>query len=162
MLPQCYPNYKTVHRRFQTSCRGWVLADFIQDLASELREAAIVYRYGLPLSVGTHSAQRHEAELVQLSLNLALIDELPDLVGDKAYDSDPLDTEVIGDNHQKGGRVRYVGWLSHVDGCRDVVPSTLTANACSNAPRREKPICETRLAQLDCVGLGLFRGRRGG
>ena len=22
MLPQCYPNYKTVHRRFQTLCRN--------------------------------------------------------------------------------------------------------------------------------------------
>ena len=27
MLPQCYPNYKTVHRRFQTWCRHEVLRD---------------------------------------------------------------------------------------------------------------------------------------
>ncbi|WP_442868746.1 transposase [Bradyrhizobium sp. CCBAU 21362] len=25
MLPQCYPNYKTVHRRFQSWCRNEVL-----------------------------------------------------------------------------------------------------------------------------------------
>lgn len=25
MLPQCYPNYKTVHRRFQNWCRNEVL-----------------------------------------------------------------------------------------------------------------------------------------
>ena len=25
MLPQCYPNYKTVHRRFQQWCRSEVL-----------------------------------------------------------------------------------------------------------------------------------------
>ena len=56
---------------------------------------AIVDRCGLPLSIGTHSAQRHEAKLVQLSLDLVLLDDLPEnLVGDKAYDSDPLDAEV--------------------------------------------------------------------
>ena len=25
MLPQCYPNYKTVHRRFQTWCQSEIL-----------------------------------------------------------------------------------------------------------------------------------------
>lgn len=131
MLPQCYPNYKTVHRRFQNWCRAGVLADVLRDLASELREVgviggdeafidasfarakgggagvgltkagkgvkimAIVDRCGLPLSIGTHSAQRHEARLVQLSLDLVLLDDLPaNLVGDKAYDSDPLDAET--------------------------------------------------------------------
>ena len=124
MLPQCYPNYKTVHRRFQTWCQNGVLGDVLQDLASELQEAgvidasfarakgggidvgltkagkgvkvmAIVDRCGLPLSIGTHSAQRHEARLVQLSLDLVFLDDLPEnLVGDKAYDSDPLDAEV--------------------------------------------------------------------
>ena len=28
MLPQCYPNYKTVHRRFQTWCRNEILRRF--------------------------------------------------------------------------------------------------------------------------------------
>jgi transposase len=38
MLPQCYPNYKTVHRRFQTWCRNEVLRDVMTDLANTLRE----------------------------------------------------------------------------------------------------------------------------
>lgn len=38
MLPQCYPNYKTVRRRFQQWCRDEVLRDVMTDLASTLRE----------------------------------------------------------------------------------------------------------------------------
>ncbi len=38
MLPQCYPNYKTVHRRFQQWCRSEVLRDVLTALANTLRE----------------------------------------------------------------------------------------------------------------------------
>ena len=38
MLPQCYPNYKTVHRRFQNWCRSKVLRNVLTDLANTLRE----------------------------------------------------------------------------------------------------------------------------
>ncbi len=38
MLPQCYPNYKTVHRRFQNWCRSEVLRDVMTDLANLLRD----------------------------------------------------------------------------------------------------------------------------
>jgi len=38
MLPQCYPNYKTVHRRFQRWCQQEVLRDILCALANELRE----------------------------------------------------------------------------------------------------------------------------
>jgi len=38
MLPQCYPNYKTVHRRFQHWCRSEVLRRILVDLANALRE----------------------------------------------------------------------------------------------------------------------------
>src|SRR5215831_15073812 len=31
MLPQCYPNYKTVHRRFQAWCRSEVLRRILTD-----------------------------------------------------------------------------------------------------------------------------------
>lgn len=36
MLPQCYPNYKTVHRRFQQWCERKVLRDIL--MANTLRE----------------------------------------------------------------------------------------------------------------------------
>lgn len=42
MLPQCYPNYKTVHRRFQTWCRTEVLRDLMVDLANELRAEEVL------------------------------------------------------------------------------------------------------------------------
>ena len=38
MLPQCYPNYKTVHRRFQQWCTSEVLRNILTDLANTLRE----------------------------------------------------------------------------------------------------------------------------
>ena len=42
MLPQCYPNYKTVHRRFQTWCRNEILRQVLTDIANELRERGVL------------------------------------------------------------------------------------------------------------------------
>jgi len=131
MLPQCYPNYKTVHRRFQQWCQHEVLRAVLTDLANALREEgaidesesyidasfasakgggaeigltkrgkgvkilAIVDRHGLPLSVSTHAANHHEVTLVQLGFDFYMLEALPgNLIGDKAYDSDPLDAEL--------------------------------------------------------------------
>jgi transposase len=38
MLPQSYPNYKTVHRRFQQWCHNDILRDVLTDLANKLRD----------------------------------------------------------------------------------------------------------------------------
>jgi hypothetical protein len=38
MLPQSYPNYKTVHRRFQACCRDEFLRRLLTDVANQLRE----------------------------------------------------------------------------------------------------------------------------
>ena len=38
MLPQGYPNYKTVHRRFQAWCRDEILRRLLTDVANELRD----------------------------------------------------------------------------------------------------------------------------
>src|ERR1700681_964954 len=38
MLPQSYPNYKTVHWRFQTLCREEILRRVLTDIANELRD----------------------------------------------------------------------------------------------------------------------------
>ncbi|RMH37852.1 MAG: IS5 family transposase, partial [Nitrospirae bacterium] len=42
LLPQCYPNDKTVHRRFQHWCRSEVLRGVLVDLASCLRDDGAV------------------------------------------------------------------------------------------------------------------------
>jgi transposase len=134
MLPQSYPNYKTVHRRFQTWCRDEVLRRVLTDVANELRDRgalneeecfidatfvmakgggleigatkrgkgmkimAIVDRHGLPLSVSTHAANHHEVRLVQLCFDFYMIEAMPEnLIGDRAYDSDPLDAELRKD-----------------------------------------------------------------
>jgi hypothetical protein len=52
---------------------------------------AIVDRHGLPLSVSTHAANHHEVRLVQLCFDFYMIEAKPqNLIGDRAYDSDPL------------------------------------------------------------------------
>src|SRR6478672_6462090 len=38
MLPQSYPNYKTVHRRFQTWCCKEILRRVLMDVANEFRD----------------------------------------------------------------------------------------------------------------------------
>src|SRR5262249_15263152 len=185
MLPQSYPNYKSVHRRFQTWCRDEVLRRVLMDVANELCDKgaldeaecfidvtfvmakgggaeigptkrgkgmkimaivdrhglplsvsthgafkpgagfidatfvmakgggleigatkrgkgmkimAIVDRHGLPLSVSTHAANHHEVRLVQLCFDFYMIEAEPEnLIGDRAYDSDPLDAELRKD-----------------------------------------------------------------
>jgi hypothetical protein len=62
-----------------------------------LKIMAIVDRHGLPLSVGTHAANHHEVRLVQLCFDFYMIEAKPEnLIGDRAYDSDPLDEELLG------------------------------------------------------------------
>lgn len=133
-LPQCYPNYKTVHRRFQQWCRNDVLRKVMVELANALRDQgtldereayidatfasakgggdqigptkrgkgvkilAIVDKSGLPLSISTHAANHHEVTLVQLSFDFYMIEAKPEaLIGDRAYDSDPLDQALQKD-----------------------------------------------------------------
>jgi Putative transposase of IS4/5 family (DUF4096) len=71
MMPQYYPNYKTVRRRFQQWCANEVFRSALMSLTNALREQgakimAIVDRHGLPLAVSTHAANHHEVALVQL------------------------------------------------------------------------------------------------
>ena len=42
MLPQSYPNYKTVHRRFQTWCSNEVLRRVLTGVANELRDKGVL------------------------------------------------------------------------------------------------------------------------
>ena len=42
LLPQCHPNCKTVHRRFQQWCTSEVLRSVVTDLANALREHGAV------------------------------------------------------------------------------------------------------------------------
>src|SRR5262245_39436153 len=56
---------------------------------------AVADSNGFPLSVYTTSASPHEVTLVRKTLVERFTDEKPKrLIGDKAYDSDPLDAEL--------------------------------------------------------------------
>ena len=57
---------------------------------------AICTDHSLPLAVGIQSASPHESQLVEEILGQSFLDELPErLIGDAAYDSDPLDDYLL-------------------------------------------------------------------
>jgi transposase len=59
---------------------------------------AMADRAGLPVSVHVDSATPHEVTLVAPTLAARFVDEQPDrLIGDKAYDSDPLAAQLADD-----------------------------------------------------------------
>jgi hypothetical protein len=72
MLPQSFPNYKTVHRLFQAWCRNEVLRCALTDVANELRDrgtlnedecfidATFVIAKGGGAEIGDHARNRHE------------------------------------------------------------------------------------------------------
>ena len=50
---------------------------------------------GFPLALSVGSASPHEVRLVEETLDKRLVDEKPErLIGDRAYDSDPLDEKL--------------------------------------------------------------------
>lgn len=56
---------------------------------------AVADRAGLPVAIHTENASPHEVRLVRKTLVERFTDEaLERLIGDKAYDSDPLDAEL--------------------------------------------------------------------
>jgi transposase len=56
---------------------------------------AMADRHGLPVAIGIASGERHEAPLVVDTIRARFVKALPErLIGDKAYDSDPLDAEL--------------------------------------------------------------------
>ena len=57
---------------------------------------AITDGHGLPLAAIVAGASPHEVTLVDKTLDAAWTESLPDrLIGDKAYDSDPLDARLL-------------------------------------------------------------------
>ena len=50
---------------------------------------------GVPIAIDTQAANHHEVKLVTSTIESRFISDLPQcLIGDKAYDSDPLDAEL--------------------------------------------------------------------
>ena len=92
-----------------TTCLAWALSSFehVETVGFDYQQRhrvelmkimAIVDRHGLPLSVSTHAANHHEVRLVQLCFDFYMIEAKPGtLIGDRAYDSDPLDDELRKD-----------------------------------------------------------------
>jgi len=56
---------------------------------------AIADRHGLPIAAGIASASPHEVTLAEETIDNGFLEHAPDrLIGDRAYDSDPLDRRL--------------------------------------------------------------------
>jgi transposase len=74
---------------------------------------AICDRHGLPVAVHVASASPYEPHLVPATLDARFLPELPPrLIGDRGYDSDALDAQLLKDygiemiaRHRRGRRV---------------------------------------------------------
>ena len=61
---------------------------------------AIADSNGLPIAVWVESASPHEVTLVEATLDNRLVTGNPEkLIGDKAYDSDPLDKRLLNERN---------------------------------------------------------------
>ena len=57
---------------------------------------AIADGHGFPLSVYVASASPHETKLIEPTLDQRFLADLPErMIGDRAYDSDPLDQRIL-------------------------------------------------------------------
>lgn len=55
---------------------------------------AVAEGIGLPIAISVGSASPHEVKLVEMTLESSFIEETPQrMIGDKAFDSDPLDRD---------------------------------------------------------------------
>ena len=103
---------------------------------------AIVDRHGLPLSVSTHAANHHEVRLVQLCFDFYMIEAKPEiLIGDRAYDSDPLDDdlrkdgiEMIAPHRSNRRKCRHARWTPTSAICPALVGRTVLRLASMAAP----------------------------
>jgi transposase len=60
-----------------------------------MARATMADRFGLPLAACAASAAPHEVALVAATLDSRFVDETPQrLIGDRAYDADPLDAAL--------------------------------------------------------------------
>lgn len=97
LLPQCYPNYKTVHRRFQYWCRSEVLRGLLVGLANTLREdgALEVTECFIDARFAPAKGGHHEVRLVQLSLDFYMLEARPEtLIGGRPYGSGTFDEDL--------------------------------------------------------------------
>ncbi len=69
---------------------------------------AIADGHGFPLAVHVASASPHETKLVEPTLDQRFLAEAPKrMIGDRAYDSDPLDQRI----YHRYGVERLFAWL---------------------------------------------------
>ena|SRR6516165_1891174 len=88
---------------------------------------------GLPLSVSTHAANHHEARLVQLCFDFYMIEAKPEnLIGDRAYDSDPPDAELRKDGIEMIAPHRGNRSKPPTQDRRRLIPVPIDQNPCAH------------------------------
>ena len=105
-LPDRFPSSATCYRRFSKWVKDGRLRKILESLARHLEDnglgktkrgkgtklMVIADASGLPIAVYTDSANPHEVRLVQATINeIVTLGRPRRIIGDRAYDSDPLD-----------------------------------------------------------------------
>ena len=101
MLPQCYPNYKTVHRRFQGWCRNDVLREAMTDLANMQQVSRIgvnYYQDGLIMTEGGGAIIGDDEDPLVIASDRGTISSLAVYDSDPASDEDPLQLLIANEN----------------------------------------------------------------
>jgi len=95
-LPPRYPPYQTCHRRFAGKKRGLAVGKTKRGKGTKIM--AIADAAGFPVAAYVESASPHEVKLVEETIDSSFTEYAPArLIGDKAYDSDTLDQELLKD-----------------------------------------------------------------
>ena len=101
---------------------------------------------GLPVAVHVESASPHEVRLVEDAIDSSFTENAPDkLVGDKAYDSDKLDEQLLEE--------RGVEMIARpiVKGANNQYPRRQEAEALSTQMEGGAPVClASKFQAVDC------------
>ncbi len=104
LLPQCHPNYKTVHHRFQQWCQQEVLREVQlanmrrEEGAIDERESFIDATFAAAKGGGESVGFTKRGKGMQLSFDCYMLEAKPEhLIGDRAYDCDGLEADLKQD-----------------------------------------------------------------
>src|SRR5215468_7498268 len=87
-----------LHRRNVRHGQGWRVGNRSYEARKRHENHGDCGSPWIAFSVSTHAANHHEVRLVQLCFDFYMIEAKPEnLIGDRAYDSDPLDAELRKD-----------------------------------------------------------------
>jgi hypothetical protein len=152
MLPQCYPNYKTVHRRFQTWCRNEILRQVLTDIANELRERGALDEEECFIDATFAMAKGGGAEIGATKRGKGL--KIMAIVDRHGL---PLSVSTHAANHHEVRLVQLCFDFYMIE----AKPENLIGSSCDHGPRTKGSRPRPRPVARRCAQLGDYRSWRG-